>query len=363
MNDQSEKVLITGGAGFIGSWLVRKLLHAGKQVVVLDDLSSGTIDNLPIKNINLKVVIGSVLDQTSVSKAAQGVGLVLHLAGVVGMRLATKQRDLAFRIATEGTFNILEATGNAPIVLFSSSAIYGYTKSGTAQEDAVLSREAVLEYDGGQPGYATGKWEMERIGLAAAQQGRSILCVRPFNVVGPGQRDTYGMVLPTFIRQALTGKPLQIYDDGLQSRTFSGVWTFVECIDRLIENHDVFSDVGNILNIGTTKPTQIRELAQIVIEETGKSFVPIEYIPYDNVFPNHRDVRWRVPEARRISELLGTVRWPNIREVVRSVVTSVANNLPVGKAHPGVYTNLDAFEPVSTKGSDHRPRADHLRTR
>lgn len=326
---RSNKILVTGGAGFIGSWLVKKFLNAGKQVVVLDDLSSGFIDNLPIKHANLKIVIGSVLDQTTVCRVAQGVGLILHLAGIAGMRLVAKQRDLAYRISTEGTFNILEGTGNTPIVLFSSSAVYGYPKKGTTQEDVALSKEGVLEYDGGQPGYAMGKWVMEQKGLAAARQGRPVLCVRPFNVVGPGQCDTYGMVLPTFVRRSLMGEPLHIYDDGTQSRTFSDVRTFVECVERLVENHNAFTDVGNILNIGATKPVQIRELAQIVLEETDKSFLPIEYIPYHKVFPNQCDVQWRVPEVRRMNELLGNVKWPSIREVVRSVITSMTTQRPI----------------------------------
>ncbi|MGR0482553.1 MAG: NAD-dependent epimerase/dehydratase family protein [Candidatus Electronema sp. V4] len=319
-------VLVTGGAGFIGSWLIKRLLAVGKHVVVLDDLSSGNIDNLPNQNNHLEIFRGSVLDREIVRRAVQDVGLIFHLAGVVGMRLATKQRELSYRIAVEGTEHILQESGRVPTVLFSSSAVYGYTKNGTSAESMELPREVPLEYDGGVAGYATGKWEMEQLGLTEARQGRPILCIRPFNVVGPRQSHAYGMVLPTFVRRALTGKPLYIYDDGAQSRTFSDVGTFIECIMRMIEDYATFNKVGNIINIGAEQAIQIGELAQIVLEETGRD-VPIQRVPYHSVFPNRRDVRWRAPNTERLYEAIGTVAWPNIREIVRSVFMDISNEI------------------------------------
>ncbi len=321
-----EKILVTGGAGFIGSWLVRRLLETGNHVIVLDDFSSGNRDNLPNQHKHLEVLRGSVLDKKIVRRATQDVNLIFHLAGVVGMRLATKQRDLSYRIAVEGTENILEHTDHVPAVLFSSSAVYGYTKSGTSSETMELPREVPLEYDGGEAGYATGKWEMEQLGLAAARQGRPILCIRPFNVVGPRQSHAYGMVLPSFVRRALTGKPLLIYDDGTQCRTFSEIGIFVECIMRLIEDCATFSRIGNIINIGAEQAVQIGELAEIVLEETGR-FVPIQRLPYHSVFPNRRDVRWRAPNTERLYEAIGSVAWPNIREIVRSVFMDISNDI------------------------------------
>ena len=206
MNLKVDQVLVTGGAGFIGSWLVQRLLKVGNQVIVLDDLSTGSISRLP-NHPNLEVVIGSVLDLICVRKVVKRARLVIHLAGVVGMRLANHQRELAYRIATEGTSIIMEETGTVPIFLFSSSAVYGYAKSGTsAREKLSVLRNEEIEYDGGQPGYATGKFDMEQMALTiASQQQRQVLCVRPFNVVGPGQQDTYGMVLPSFAMGAKVG--------------------------------------------------------------------------------------------------------------------------------------------------------------
>lgn len=317
-----KTALVTGGAGFIGSWLVRRLLESDYNVVVLDNLSSGNIDNLPSQDEHLEILKGSVLDRKIVRRATQHVDLIFHLAGVVGMRLATKQRDLSYRIAVEGTENILEHTDHVPAVLFSSSAVYGYTQSGTSSETMDLSREVPLEYDGGEAGYATGKWEMEQLGLAAARQGRLILCIRPFNVVGPRQSHAYGMVLPTFVRRALTGKPLYIYDDGNQSRTFSEVGTFITCIMRLIKDQTAFNEAKNIINIGSEQIVQLNELAQIVLEETGR-IVPIQHVPYHSVFPSRRDVRWRAPNVERLHSFIGTVAWPNIRDIVQLVIVAI----------------------------------------
>lgn len=322
----NKKILVTGGAGFIGSWLVNRLLAAGNHIIVLDDLSSGDTDNLPTKNKHLEIIRGSVLDRKIVREATRDVDLIFHLAGVVGMRLATTQRDLSYRIAVEGTENILQNTDKVPAILFSSSAVYGYSKSGTSSESMELSREIPLEYDGGEAGYATGKWEMEQLALAAARQGRPILCIRPFNVVGPRQSHAYGMVLPTFVRRALTGKPLYIYDDGAQSRTFSEVDTFIECVIRLTENYATFDKVGNIINIGAEQAIKISELAQIVLEETDRA-VPVQHLPYHSIFPNRHDVRWRAPNTARLYEAIGTVPWPNIRDIVRSVFIDISKDI------------------------------------
>ncbi|HYE76976.1 MAG TPA: NAD-dependent epimerase/dehydratase family protein [bacterium] len=312
-------VLVTGGCGFLGHHLVRRLLDEGHEVAILDDLSTGTLANVPTDDERLHVVEGSVLDPAAVRRAAEDAAAVFHLAGVVGMRLAVGDRDRAYNIAVDGTRNVLEATGNTPVVLYSSSAVYGLTSRVAVSEDQTPGESGVLAYDGGYRGYATGKWELEKLGQAAATTGRPVLIVRPFNAVGEGQTGTYGMVVPSFIRMARSGEPLTVYDDGEQSRTFSEVRTFVDALMRLVVLPEAWAFPRNVFNIGTSESTTIGELAQIVLEETDSESV-VHYIPYGEIFPGKQDVRARVPDTTRLERLIGPVEWPTIREVVRELV-------------------------------------------
>lgn len=309
---------MTGGCGFLGHHLVRRLASDGWQVTVLDDLSTGTRDNLP-NSPQVSLVEGSVLDPAACRRAAEGAGLVFHLAAIVGMRLAVSDRERAYRIAEDGTRNMLEATGNAPTVLFSSSAIYGLTRKVAVAEDQVPGEEGCLQYDGGHRGYASGKWALEQLGQAAAAAGRPILIVRPFNAVGEGQSGNYGMVVPRFIQNALSGRALSVFDDGHQSRTFSEVRTFVNCLFNLLPVTEVWQAPRNVINIGTRQSTTIGELAQIVLAET-ETDVPLHFIPYGEAFPGKTDVRARIPDTKRLESLIGAVEWPTLRQIVRDLV-------------------------------------------
>lgn len=313
-----ERILLSGGCGFIGSHLVRALLGAGHRVTVLDDLSTGALTSLPASP-HLEFVQGSILDPVPVTRAARGVDAVVHLAGVVGMRLATERREEAHRVAAEGTRRLLEATGDAPALLVSSSAVYGLGKGGPVREEDAAGPGGCLQYDGGLPGYASGKLALEAAGAEHAARGRPVRVLRPFNVVGPGQSAAYGMVLPTFVRRALEGRPLVVHDDGEQTRTFSDVRTFVACAVRLLSRPEAWSPTDLAVNVGATTPIRIGELARLVVEETGAE-VPVEFVPYHRAFPGRRDVRAREPDVSRLRSLLGPVEWPGMREIVRDVV-------------------------------------------
>lgn len=312
-----EKVLITGGAGFIGGHLVARLLDDGHHVVVLDDLSSGSMDRLP-EHPKLEVVVGSVLDPMALEQAVRGAQFVINLAGIVGMRLATAEFKRAYEVASHGSKRVLEATGEIPIVMVSSSAVYGRTPRDPVDEGAHITAETVASYDGGKPGYASGKWEMEQHALAAAGNGRRVLVVRPFNVVGPAQTDAYGMVLPTFVRSSLAGRSLEVHDDGQQVRTFSEVGTFIDCLCRLMEAEDAFN-LG-VVNVGSTTTTSILDLANTVLEETGNT-LPVQFVPYNVRFPGREDVRRRRPDIQRLESLIGPIQWPGIREIVQAVIS------------------------------------------
>ena len=317
-HSSSLPVLVTGGCGFIGHHLVRRLLQQGNRVTVLDDLSTGRLENLP-DHPNLNFVEGSVLDEETVLQAGREVQLVFHLASVVGMQRAYSQPELTYHTSVVGTDNVLKATGNSPVVLFSSSAVYGLVSQGQTQEAQTISEELPLAYDGGKRGYAAGKWQMERIGQQAAKTGRPVMILRPCNAVGSRQSPAYGMVLPRFIERATAGNPLTIFDDGEQRRSFSCVDTFIDCTMQLIAKPQAWQPPCNVINVGTNRPTSIWELAQIVLQETG-SASPVEFIPYEQIFPGKQDARVRVPDTQRLESLLGAVEWPDVRTLVRSIV-------------------------------------------
>jgi UDP-glucose 4-epimerase len=311
------RVLVTGGAGFIGSHLVRRLLAQGAQVTVLDDLSTGREENLP-DHPRLRLVRGCITDPRAV-RAAGPADLVLHFAGVVGMRLATRERERAYRVAVEGTCRVLRETAPAPVVLCSSSAVYGLDAACPVGERLGLPVRALLAYDGGSPGYASGKRRLEQLGHASARGGRRVLVIRPFNVVGPGQTGAYGMVLPSFVERARAGLPLEVYDDGGQTRCFSEVRVFTACVLALARAPEAWTRRPRVVNVGCSSPTSIAELARMVLQETRSSST-IRHLPYTHVFGGRRDVRERVPDTTRLRALVGDTAWPDIRAIVRDVV-------------------------------------------
>lgn len=314
------RTLITGGCGFLGSHLVARLVEDGCSVSVLDDLSTGRYENLPCSP-QVTFHLGSVLDTSAVARAAIGADRIIHLASVVGMRLASANQAAAYQVSAEGTSTVLAATGTKPVVVFSSSAVYPDVDGRAYHETDALSLEAALLYDGGQPGYACGKLRLEQVAEEESRRGRRVLIVRPFNVIGTRQVSEYGMVVPTFIADAQAGRPLRVYDNGEQTRTFGDVTTFVDCVSRLMELDAAWLPPDNIFNIGSTEPTSVKHLADLVRESTGAR-VPLQFVPYEAVFPGRRDVRSRVPDTSRLETLLGPVKWPSIDDIVRRLCSA-----------------------------------------
>jgi len=310
---------VTGGCGFIGAWLVRSLSAAGARVTVVDDLSTGraeSVAGLP----GVRVVVGSVLDAPLLRRLGGEATFVFHLAGIVGMRLAMAETAAAHRITVDGTANVLAATGDAPALLFSSSAVYGQGRPGeSADERWPIRLEDLRAYDGGRLGYAAGKWELERLGAEARAAGRACLSVRPFNVVGPGQSAAYGMVLPRFMAAARAGEDLCVYDDGRQTRCFTDVRSFVRHLLALATTPRAY-EVGPI-NLGNPDSIAILDLARLVVEATG-SRSEIRFEPYASVFPGRTDVRHRRPRVERAASLVGTLDWAPISSVVRELAAS-----------------------------------------
>jgi UDP-glucose 4-epimerase len=316
----NTRTLVTGGCGFIGSHIVARLVENGGSVSVLDDLSTGRYKNLPASPL-VTFHLGSVLDRTAIKRAAAGTDRVIHLASVVGMRLASTDTTRAYHVSAEGTARVLAATGNTPVVVFSSSAVYPALSGRAHHETDTLSNEAALAYDGGQRGYACGKLRLEHLAIEAGRSGRHVLIIRPFNIIGNAQLSAYGMVVPRFVEDARAGRPLQIYDDGEQTRTFGDIGTFVDCLFRLMEQAHTWLPPHNIFNIGSTETTSVRQLAELVRNATG-SAVPLHYVPYVTVFPGRCDVRSRQPDTTRLEAMIGPVEWPSISKIVQQLCSS-----------------------------------------
>ncbi len=312
-------IAITGGAGFIGGHLVRRLVVTGVRVNVLDDLSTGSEGNLPDSNL-VTLIKGSVLDPSAVKQSTHGTCLVIHMASVVGMRLATEEPRYAFSVSKNGSQCVADNSFNTPLLLFSSSSVYGLgNDSMMMREDISVTRDIALLYDGGVEGYATGKWELERVGIDAMNTGRDVIIIRPFNIVGPGQSSAYGMVLPSFVRRILRGLPVIVHDDGCQTRSFGDVETFIEIVMRLIRTSNAWKSGYNIINVGQPELISIKQLALIVMAEVERN-VPLEYVAYNQVFPGKTDVRARLPDDAHLTSLIGNIKWKNIREIVRECI-------------------------------------------
>lgn len=221
---------------------------------------------------------------------------------------------------------MLSTPSHIPIVLFSSSAVYGQTSLSQVAEHQSVTLDDALSYDGDVYGYAVGKWELENLGKLAMKKGRQVMIIRPFNVVGTGQSSAYGMVVPNFIKKALHGDPVTIYDDGNQSRSFTCVETFTYCLYKLMSNQKAWEYPQNIINIGANQSTTINDLAKIVIEEAD-SYSRIEYKAYSKVFPKKKDVRHRRPDLGLLHELVGEeIEWPDINSIVSRMVAYHARN-------------------------------------
>jgi UDP-glucose 4-epimerase len=264
-------------------------------------------------------VKGDVTDPDAVSKAVQGAELVIHLAGVVGMRLAMEKSCRAFHVSRAGTELLLRHCAGIPVVLLSTSAIYGTSDSGQmVSETKEIHYDQLMASDGGTEGYACGKWQIEQLGLQYMEKGPALI-VRPFNVVGPRQLGCYGMVLPRFVKAALANENLTVFDDGLQTRSFTDVFIFVEALISLIQNAASWRAGNNIVNVGNDRSTSIKSLAVKTIEITS-SKGRINYVPYETVFPGRTDIRHRMPDCSRLYSLIGKVNWPGIDSVIRRTV-------------------------------------------
>ncbi|MGH7264856.1 MAG: GDP-mannose 4,6-dehydratase [Candidatus Rokuibacteriota bacterium] len=316
------RAVITGGAGFIGSHLAEALLAAGHGVAVLDDLSTGRLENLQAVqgHPDFTMVVGSVKDEALVQKLVADADVVYHLAAAVGVRLILERPVETIATNIVGTEVVLRAAAQAGtrVVLASTSEVYGKSDRVPLSEDddRLLGPTTKSRWS-----YACSKAIDEFLGLAYhRERGLPVVIVRFFNTVGPRQIGRYGMVVPRFARQALDGGPITVYGDGRQSRCFTDV---ADAVRGMIALSVAERAAGEVFNLGATHEVTIGELAERVRSLAGSS-APIVRVPYDEAYqPGFEDLRRRVPDLRKAEAAVGYRPLVPLDETLRRVIASL----------------------------------------
>jgi UDP-glucose 4-epimerase len=313
------RVLITGGAGFIGSHLVDAYLARGDEVYVLDDLSTGSMKNLLHNKSNPRFHyhIDSVHHRSIVAELVDLSDVIYHMAAAVGVRLIIDSPVRTILTNVHGTEVLLKEASkkSKKILVASTSEVYGLSPHVPFREDGVLVLGAT---DKGRWSYACSKAVDEFLALAYWRERHlPATVVRLFNTVGPRQTGQYGMVVPTFVRQALEGKPLTVFGDGTQARCFCYVDDVVGALVKLMEQFDV---AGQIYNIGSTEEVTIRGLAERIKALTG-STSPIVMVPYDQAYEvGFEDMPRRVPDISKIHDKIGFQPTTNLDGIIEQVI-------------------------------------------
>jgi UDP-glucose 4-epimerase len=318
-----QRILITGGAGFIGSHLAERLLAGGHHVVALDDLSTGRRDNvahlLAGGGPGFQLVRDSVENEATVNTLMSEVDVVYHLASAVGVQLIVDQPVRTIRTTIHGTEVVLDAANRwgRPVLITSSSEVYGKGARVPFSEDddVVMGPTRASRWC-----YAYSKGIDEFLGLAYHKEsGLPVTIVRLFNTVGPRQVGMYGMVLPRFVAAAVRGENLQVYGDGRQTRCFCHVSDVVDAMMRLTSDEKRIACAGRVFNLGGDEEISIEELARRVIRTTG-SRSGIEHVPYERAYgQKFDDLPRRVPDLSRIRSAIGFQPRHKLDEIIKSV--------------------------------------------
>ncbi len=321
------RVLVTGGAGFIGSHLVERLVARGDRVVVVDDLSTGDASNLRAVRDRIEFIerdLGQALrDELSEQRFDQ----IYHLAAAVGVELVMNEPVRAIETNVDLTAHLLRFAGehHTPTLIASSSEVYGKPgKELFSEEDDVLyGPTSVTRWS-----YACSKAIDEYLALAYAREGRvpAVVC-RFFNTVGPRQLGDYGMVVPRFVRAALAGEALRVYGDGSQSRCFCDVRDVTELLPRLLGEP---SAAGRVFNVGSDTPITIMELAELVID-TLASDSTITTVPYSDAYPGgFEDLRHRRPDLTRVRETVPFRASTPLVQTINDIAATLRENASLG---------------------------------
>jgi UDP-glucose 4-epimerase len=319
------KALITGGAGFIGSHLAERFLDDGHEVIVLDNLSTGSISNIEhLKGRpGFSYTIDSVTNESLLAELIDRSDVVFHLAAAVGVKLIVEQPVHTIETNVHGTEVVLKHANKKKKLVFiaSTSEVYGKSADVPFREGADLVLGPSVKH---RWAYACSKLIDEFLALAYWKEKKlPVIVVRLFNTVGPRQTGQYGMVLPTFVRQALAGHPITVFGDGTQSRSFTYVGDVVEALVRLA--HDSRA-IGEVFNIGNTGEVTIADLAVRVRQMAG-SCSDIHYIPYDQAYEaGFEDMPRRVPDITKIREYVGYEPKVALDDIIRTVIEHMRAN-------------------------------------
>jgi UDP-glucose 4-epimerase len=312
------RFLITGGAGFIGSHLAERLLDRGDRVVLLDNLSTGSMENIRHLKASggMEYHLDAIDNRQLVAELVDDADVVVHLAAAVGVKLIVESPVRTIETNVNGTQIILEAACKKRklVLTASTSEVYGKNTNVPFHEDADLVLGPTTK---GRWSYAASKALDEFLALSYWKEKKlPVIVVRLFNTVGPRQTGRYGMVLPNFVKAALDNATISVYGDGQQSRCFCDVRDTVESLIRLI---DTPRSVGEVVNVGNTEEITIEALAQLVKKRTASSS-NIEFVPYDKAYePGFEDMMRRVPCVDKLQALTGFRPQTPLTEIIDRV--------------------------------------------
>jgi UDP-glucose 4-epimerase len=312
------RYLITGGAGFIGSHLAERLLARNDKVVLLDNLSTGSMENIRhLKSSeNLQYHLDGIENKQLLAELVDDADVIVHFAAAVGVKLIVESPVRTIETNVNGTQLVLEAASKKKklVLLASTSEVYGKNTQVPFREDADLVLGPTTK---GRWSYAASKALDEFLAISYWKEKKQpVIVVRFFNTVGPRQTGRYGMVLPNFVQRALKNEPIEVYGDGKQSRCFCDVQDTVEALTRLFSLERA---IGEVVNIGNTEEITIEDLAEQVKQRTGSSSA-IEYIPYDKAYePGFEDMMRRVPSIDKLHSLTGFRPQTTLPEIIDRV--------------------------------------------
>jgi UDP-glucose 4-epimerase len=316
------RALSTGGAGFIGSHLAEALLDAGHEVEVVDDLSTGSMENIEhLKNRHgFRCVIDSVTNEDLIAEQTDRCDVVFHLAAAVGVKLIVERPVHTIETNVHGTEVVLTQANRSSqkkklVIVASTSEVYGKSTEIPFREDADLRLGATWKH---RWAYACSKALDEFLALAYWKEKKlPVIVVRLFNTVGPRQTGQYGMVVPNFVRQALSGQPITVFGDGSQSRSFTYVGDVVDALMRLVDEPKA---IGEVFNVGNGQEISILGLAEKIKEMTG-SQSEIVKVPYDQAYgEGFEDMPRRVPDITKLQKFTGYEPKVQLTEILTRVI-------------------------------------------
>jgi UDP-glucose 4-epimerase len=317
------RVLVTGGAGFIGSHLTDALIARGDQVVALDNFSTGSTANIKHITKNFEIIDGDIRNVDLINETTKDVDLVFHMAAALGVNtiLESPLESISTNIAGSEVVLNAAAKHNKRILIASTSEIYGKNPKQPLNEsdDRVVGSPQKIRWS-----YSDAKAIEETMAFSLNQEkGLKVTTARLFNTVGPRQSAHYGMVVPRFVRSALKNEPISIYGDGTQSRVFCHVHDAIEALLALV---GTAKTINEVYNVGGTGEITIKELADTVIKETN-SQSSIEFIPYEKAYaPGFEDMQRRVPDISKINQDLGWAPKKDLSQIITDVAAHISNS-------------------------------------